>query len=183
MLRGEYIKRGLDPKNLSRTIEDAATVWEPILPWTSAGTYMASTLGVATLAYMPWAISNWIAIFFALLWAATGIGIAKLTPEEQKALEAEAERSLLRWGPPDEGSPPCCVVWARFQRGFYVSGSQPGLTSWKLPPQKPVMKTQSRGDLTDTTAWFVIDQGVMSMDSCHLLTIEASNLYLVKSVS
>ena len=89
MLRGEYIKRGLDPKNLSRTIEDAATVWEPILPWTSAGAYMAGTLGVATLAYMPWAISNWIAIFFALLWAATGIGIAKLTPEEQKALEAE----------------------------------------------------------------------------------------------
>jgi len=89
MLRGEYIKRGLDPKNLSRTIEDAATVWEPILPWTSAGAYMAGTLGVATLAYLPWAISNWIAIFFALVWAATGIGIAKLTPEEQKALEAE----------------------------------------------------------------------------------------------
>lgn len=90
MLRGEYIKRGLHPKNLSRTIEDAATVWEPILPWTSAGAYMAGTLGVATLAYLPWAISNWIAIFFALVWAATGIGIAKLTPEEQKALEAEA---------------------------------------------------------------------------------------------
>ena len=89
MLRGEYIKRGLDPKNLSRTIEDAATVWEPILPWTSAGAYMAGTLGVATLAYLPWAISNWIAIFFALVWAATGIGIAKLTPEEQKALEPE----------------------------------------------------------------------------------------------
>ena len=31
MLRGEYIKRGLHPKNLSRTIEDAATVWEPDL--------------------------------------------------------------------------------------------------------------------------------------------------------
>ena len=50
---------------------------------------MVGTLGVATLAYMPWAISNWIAIFFALVWAATGNGIAKLTPEEQKALEAE----------------------------------------------------------------------------------------------
>ena len=51
---------------------------------------MAGTLGVATLAYMPWAISNWIAILFALVWGATGIGIAKLTPEEQEALEAEA---------------------------------------------------------------------------------------------
>ena len=54
-----------------------------------SGTCWPATLGVATLAYMPWAISNWIAIFFALVWAATGIGIAKLTPEEQKALEAE----------------------------------------------------------------------------------------------
>lgn len=50
---------------------------------------LAGTLGVATLAYLPWATSNWITIFFALMWAATGIGIAKLTPEEQKALEAE----------------------------------------------------------------------------------------------
>lgn len=88
MLRPAFIRRGLHPKNLSRTIEDAATVIEPILPWTSAGAYMAGTLGVATLAYLPWAVSNWIAIFFALLWGATGIGIAKLTPEEQKELEA-----------------------------------------------------------------------------------------------
>ncbi|MCD4550063.1 Na+/H+ antiporter NhaC [Schaalia sp. lx-260] len=89
MLRGEYIKRGLHPKNLSRTIEDAATVWEPILPWTSAGAYMAGTLGVATLAYLPWAVSNWIAIGFALLWGATGIGIARLTPEERAQMARE----------------------------------------------------------------------------------------------
>lgn len=89
MLRGEYVKRGLHPKNLSRTIEDAATVWEPILPWTSAGAYMAGTLGVATLSYLPWAISNWIAIFFAMLWGATGIGIAKLAPQEQEQLMAQ----------------------------------------------------------------------------------------------
>ncbi len=84
MLRSEYIKRGLDPKNLSRTIEDSATLWEPILPWTSAGAYMAGTLGVATLSYMPWAICNWIAIGFALLWGATGIGIARLSDAELK---------------------------------------------------------------------------------------------------
>ena len=78
MLREEYVKRGLDPKNLSRTIEDSATLREPILPWTSAGAYMAGTLGVATLSYMPWAVCNWIAIGFALLWGATGIGIARL---------------------------------------------------------------------------------------------------------
>lgn len=87
MLREEYVKRGLDPKNLSRTIEDSATLWEPILPWTSAGAYMAGTLGVATLSYMPWAVCNWIAIGFALLWGATGIGIARLSEEEKGALQ------------------------------------------------------------------------------------------------
>ncbi|MDC4233589.1 Na+/H+ antiporter NhaC [Actinomyces sp. B33] len=88
MLRGEYVKRGLDPKNLSRTIEDSATLWEPILPWTSAGAYMAGTLGVATLSYLPWAVCNWIAIGFALLWGATGIGIVRLSPEQQGAVVA-----------------------------------------------------------------------------------------------
>lgn len=89
LLRPAFIKRGLHPKNLSRTIEDAATVIEPIMPWTAAGAYMAGTLGVATLSYLPWAVSNWIAIGFALLWGATGIGIARLTSEEQRELLTE----------------------------------------------------------------------------------------------
>lgn len=91
LLRPAFIKRGLHPKNLSRTVEDAATVIEPIMPWTAAGAYMAGTLGVATLSYLPWAVSNWIAMFFALLWGATGIGIAKLTPQEQAELEKELD--------------------------------------------------------------------------------------------
>ncbi|VEB59516.1 Na+/H+ antiporter [Salmonella enterica subsp. enterica] len=56
-------------KNLSRTIEDAGTVIEPLLPWTSAGVYMATTLGVSTLDLLPWAIQCYAAIFFAFnLW-------------------------------------------------------------------------------------------------------------------
>lgn len=63
---------------LGRTVEDAASVIEPLLPWTAAGAYMASTLGVPTLEYLPWAIQNWIAIPIALVLAATGLGIARL---------------------------------------------------------------------------------------------------------
>lgn len=86
MLRNAYIERGLHPKNLARTVEDSATIFEPILPWTAAGAYMAGTLGVATLSYLPWAILCWSGIFFATLWGFTGFGIARLSKEEQKTL-------------------------------------------------------------------------------------------------
>lgn len=78
MLKEAYTERGLHPKNLSRTVEDSATVIEPILPWTAAGAYMAGTLGVATLSYLPWAVLCWSGIVFAMLWGMTGFGIAKL---------------------------------------------------------------------------------------------------------
>lgn len=78
MFRKAYIKRGLEPRNLSRTLEDAATVIEPITPWTAAGVYMATTLGVSTLSYLPWACLNYTGIIFAMIWAATGIGIMKI---------------------------------------------------------------------------------------------------------
>nr|WP_101430488.1 Na+/H+ antiporter NhaC [Necropsobacter massiliensis] len=78
MLKNAYIERGLHPKNLSRTVEDSATIIEPILPWTAAGAYMAGTLGVATISYLPWAILCWSGIVFAMIWGITGFGIAKL---------------------------------------------------------------------------------------------------------
>lgn len=82
MFKEAYIKRGLHPKNLSRTIEDSASIIEPILPWTAAGAYMAGTLGVATLSYLPWAILCYTGIIFATIWGFTGFGIAKLNDEK-----------------------------------------------------------------------------------------------------
>lgn len=94
MLRNAYIERGLHPKNLSRTVEDSATIFEPILPWTAAGAYMAGTLGVATLSYLPWAVLCWSGIFFATLWGFTGFGIARLNEEEQQQLLAKTADNL-----------------------------------------------------------------------------------------
>lgn len=82
MFKKTYIARKLHPKNLSRTLEDGATVIEPLVPWTAAGVYMATTLGVPTLQYLPWAIlcySGWI---FAVIWGYTGKFIAKLDEED-----------------------------------------------------------------------------------------------------
>ena len=96
MLKNSYISRKLHPKNLSRSLEDGATVIEPLVPWTAAGVYMATTLGVPTLEYLPWAIlcySGWI---FALIWGYTGKFIAKLDEEHLIYQEYLKEHKLQK---------------------------------------------------------------------------------------
>lgn len=84
LFKETYIKKGLHPKNLSRTLEDSGTVLVPLIPWSAAGVYMTATLGVPTLEYVPWAILNYMGIVFALIFGFTGFGIAKINEEEQK---------------------------------------------------------------------------------------------------
>ncbi|GAC21230.1 Na+/H+ antiporter NhaC [Paraglaciecola arctica] len=56
LFQGAYKDRKLAPENLSRSLEDSVTLMDPILPWTVSGVFIATTLGVATLDYAPWAI-------------------------------------------------------------------------------------------------------------------------------
>lgn len=84
MFRDAYKARGLAAKNLSRTLEDAGTVFVPLVPWSAAGAYMASTLGVETLAYLPWAVLCYTGFIFAIIWGYTGFGIAKLEDAQKK---------------------------------------------------------------------------------------------------
>jgi NhaC family Na+:H+ antiporter len=53
-----YDGRGLSRENLSRTLEDSATMTSALIPWNTCGAYMAATLGVATFDYAPYAIFN-----------------------------------------------------------------------------------------------------------------------------
>jgi len=59
------------------------TCTECLIPWTAAGAYMATTLGVGTLNYLPYAILNYSGMIFALVWALTGIGIARAGKSEK----------------------------------------------------------------------------------------------------
>lgn len=81
MFRDAYKARGLAPKNLSRTLEDAGTVFVPLVPWSAAGAYMTSCLGVETLDYLPYAILCYAGFMIAIFYGFTGIGIAKLEDE------------------------------------------------------------------------------------------------------
>ena len=83
MFRDAYKARGLAAKNLSRTLEDAGTVFVPLVPWSAAGAYMTATNGVETLAYLPWAVLCYSGMIFAIIWGFTGFGIAKLEEEKK----------------------------------------------------------------------------------------------------
>jgi len=74
-----YRERGLAPENLSRSLEDSVTILEPLMPWTVSAIFMATTLGVPTVEYLPWAVFCMTGWIFSLLLAAfyekTGFGL------------------------------------------------------------------------------------------------------------
>ena len=78
MFRAEYRRRGLHPKNLSRSLEDAGTLTSPLVPWNTCGAFMAQTLGVATFAYAPFAFFNIINPLVAAVYGFTGFTIERI---------------------------------------------------------------------------------------------------------
>ncbi len=76
MFRAEYERRQLDPKNLSRTLEDAGTLTSVLVPWNTCGAFMAQTLGVSTLTYAPFTVFNLVNPVVAAIYGFAQIGIA-----------------------------------------------------------------------------------------------------------
>lgn len=85
MFRAEFKRRNLAPKNLSRTLEDAGTLTSALIPWNTCGAFMASTLGVATVAYLPFAFFNLLNPIIAIIYGFTGFSIVKLDEETAEA--------------------------------------------------------------------------------------------------
>jgi len=80
MFTPAYQRRGLATTTLSRSIEDGGTLISPLIPWNVGGAFVASTLGVETLAYAPFAFACWMSLFFGLAWAAFGWFIPPMSP-------------------------------------------------------------------------------------------------------
>jgi Na+:H+ antiporter, NhaC family len=85
-----FRKRGIAPRMLSRTVEDAGTVTSPLVPWNSCGAYMAGVLGVPTIAYLPYAFFNLLSPLISLLYALTGFHIERVEPTAGDDTSAEA---------------------------------------------------------------------------------------------
>ena len=79
MFAKAYADKNLAPENLSRTLEDSATVTSVLVPWNTCGAYHSGVLGVSTWSYLPYAFFNIISPFMTLLFAAFHIKIKQLT--------------------------------------------------------------------------------------------------------
>ncbi|MEE1099070.1 MAG: Na+/H+ antiporter NhaC family protein [Alistipes sp.] len=75
LFRDMYNKAGLEPRLLSRSVEDSATVTSVLVPWNSCGMTQATVLGISTFAYLPYCIFNYLSPLMSILVAALGYKI------------------------------------------------------------------------------------------------------------
>lgn len=83
--RTTFERLGLHPKNLSRTIEDAGTVINPLVPWSVCGVFISQALGVPVLTYLPYAFFCYLSLLLTVLFGFTGFTISKIDPIQTEA--------------------------------------------------------------------------------------------------
>lgn len=77
LFKDYYDKNGYEPRLLSCSTEDSATVTSVLVPWNTCGMTQATVLNVATLAYLPYCIFNIVSPLMSMLIAAIGYKIVK----------------------------------------------------------------------------------------------------------
>lgn len=90
MYAQSYKDKGLHPKNLSRAVEDSATVTANLVPWNSGGAYQAATLGVPTIVYLPFNFFCWITPIVSMLFGWFNITIDKDDESNEQVEEVKA---------------------------------------------------------------------------------------------
>lgn len=90
MYQMQFKQYGIESKNLSRILEDSGTVTSALVPWNTCGAYMSQTLGVATLAYLPYCFFNLLSPMISAIYAITGFTITKSPDFADATLAAEA---------------------------------------------------------------------------------------------
>lgn len=90
MTKDMFPEYGLEKKNLMRMMLDTGTGLAPLVPWSTTGSYTASTLGVTNLAFLPFAPMLWLSIVFSVIYALTGICTAKLRSNRPQTTQVVA---------------------------------------------------------------------------------------------
>ena len=82
----EFEDRKLRPKNLSRCLEDCATLTSPLVPWNVCGLTMAGFLGIPTVQYFRYCYLNLITPIVSIIYGYTGFTMEEMTDEEYRAM-------------------------------------------------------------------------------------------------
>ena len=87
LLKDKYKQMGYKRTTLTRSIEDCGTLLSPLIPWNMGGSFVAATLGAATLTYAPYAFVCWISPLIGLLWLILNKFIPREAPQRVEAME------------------------------------------------------------------------------------------------
>jgi NhaC family Na+:H+ antiporter len=85
MYKNAYREAGLDPKNLSRCLEDAGTLTSPLIPWNTCGATMLGALGVNPFLFAPYAFFNLLCPLVSAVFGFTGWTMKKAVEGEEKS--------------------------------------------------------------------------------------------------
>lgn len=77
-----YKEFNLKPENLSRIIQDTATLGAPLIPWNSNAIFCSQTLGVSSFEFIPYCFLNWITPLITFIYGVTGFTMKTYTEEE-----------------------------------------------------------------------------------------------------
>ena len=72
-----YERLGLHPRNIARTVEDAGTVTNPLVPWSVCGVFIHHALGVPVIDYLPYAFFCYLSLLLTLVFGFTGFTLSK----------------------------------------------------------------------------------------------------------
>ncbi len=91
-----YDRKNVSKTLLSRNVEAGGTVTTPMVPWSDGGVFMATTLGVATLAYIPFFWYGFLVIIITLIYGYFGLFILEKDEyEKSQDIEKDSEEVTL----------------------------------------------------------------------------------------
>lgn len=88
-----YKEFNLKPENLSRIIQDTATLGAPLIPWNSNAIFCSQTLGVSSFEFIPYCFLNWITPLITFIYGVTGFTM-KIYTEEEVVMMREVEDAI-----------------------------------------------------------------------------------------
>lgn len=89
-----YDRKNISRTLLSRNVEAGGTVTTPMVPWSDGGVFMATTLGVATLTYLPFFWYGFLVIIITLIYGYFGLFILEKDDYEKEKDEESTQEAV-----------------------------------------------------------------------------------------